>query len=196
MSNIKRLCVFCGSSSGSEPIYIQAAVEIGWLLAEHDIELVYGGGRIGLMGCLADAVLTAGGKVIGVIPKALVAREVAHTGLTELLIVESMHERKAKMEQLSDGFIALPGGFGTIDEFFEILTWSQIGIHQKPCALLNVDSYFDCIIAFIDNAVKQKFILPAHRDMIIAVSEPIELLRTILNYEHQTPTKWAIDLVP
>src|SRR6516164_2274986 len=148
---LKRICVFCGSSVGDRPIYLQAALELGRAIAERRLGLVYGGGHIGLMGVLADAVLSGGGEVIGVIPQALVDRELAHTGVTELRVVETMHQRKALMADLSDGFLALPGGFGTGDELFEILTWAQLGLHAKPIGVLNVGGYFDPLLAWLDH---------------------------------------------
>src|SRR5579871_639763 len=150
MTTLRRVCVFCGSSSGLRSSYAEAARRLGWTLAGHKVGLVYGGGKVGLMGTVADAVLERGGEAIGVIPQPLVAREIAHPGLTELRIVSSMHERKALMADLSDAFIALPGGYGTLEEFAEALTWSQLGIHKKPCGLLNVAGYYDNLIAFLD----------------------------------------------
>ena len=162
-----RLCVFCGSRGGNDPRFAQAAVELGTLMAERDIGLVYGGGRVGLMGLLADAARAADGEVIGVIPQALAEREIAHSGLTELRVVESMHERKALMGELSDGFIALPGGFGTLEEFCEVITWSQLGIHRKPCGILNVAGYFTHLIAMFDYAVAQGFISVENRGIVL-----------------------------
>ena len=163
---MQRICVFCGSSPGAKPDYIQTARLLGSTLAQRNITLVYGGASVGLMGQLARACLDAGGRVIGVIPKALVGMEVAYTQLTQLEVVGSMHERKARMAELADGFIALPGGLGTLEEFFEVLTWAQLGMHQKPCGLLNIDHYYDPLVAFLDRAVEQQFIEQAHREMI------------------------------
>jgi uncharacterized protein (TIGR00730 family) len=160
-----RVCVFCGSSRGSAPSYAEAAAELGTAMAGAGIGLVYGGGDVGLMGVVADAVLAAGGEVVGVMPEALVAREIGHTGLTELRITGSMHERKAMMADLADGFIALPGGFGTFDELFEILTWSQLGLHTKPVALLDVDGFWDPFVALLDRAVEAGFLRALHRDL-------------------------------
>lgn len=160
-------------------------------MASRRIGLVYGGGNVGLMGILADAMLEAGGEVIGVIPASLVAREVAHQGLTELRMVQTMHERKALMNELSDGFVALPGGFGTLDEFFEILTWSQLGIHGKPCGLLNVAGYYDNLLVMLDRAVAEKFLGPAHRELVITDTDAGRLLRRLAAFVPVTAGKWA-----
>jgi len=162
-----RLCVFCGSRPGSDPSYAAAARELADALARRRIGVVYGGGRVGLMGILADAALAAGAEVIGVIPHWLADREIAHQGLTELYRVESMHERKALMSELSAGFIAFPGGFGTLEEFCEVVTWSQLGLHRKPCGLLNVAGYFDPLIAMFDRAVAEGFVSPDNRRIVL-----------------------------
>ena len=175
----KRICVFCGSSAGVRPDYAEAAEALGHLLASRDIGIVYGGSHRGLMGTLADAALAAGGEVIGVIPRDMVEREVAHTGLSGLRIVESMHERKALMADLADGFIAMPGGFGTLDEFCEILTWAQLGLHAKPCGMLNVAGFFDPLLAAFDHAVAEGFIRPAHRGMMISEQNPVLLVNRL-----------------
>ncbi len=161
-----RICVFCGANTGRESLYTAAAREVGEKLALRGIEVVYGGGRIGLMGQVADAALAAGGRVIGVIPKRLDEREIAHTGLTALHVVDSMHERKALMARLSDAFLALPGGFGTLEEFCEAVTWTQLGIHDKPCGLLNVAGYFDPLIAMFDRCVADGFVAPETRAIV------------------------------
>ncbi len=163
---MKRICVFCGSSPGAKSDYVQTARLLGVTLAQRNITLVYGGASVGLMGQLAKACLDAGGQVIGVIPKALVGMEVAYTQLVQLEVVGSMHERKARMAELADGFIGLPGGLGTLEEFFEVLTWAQLGMHQKPCGLLNICHYYDSLVAFLDRAVEQQFVEQAHREMI------------------------------
>ena len=173
---MKRVCVFCGSSHGARPAYTETARRMGTLLAGRGITLVYGGGNVGLMGELADAALGAGGEVIGVIPRSLADREVAHLGLSELRIVQSMHERKAMIAELSDAFIAMPGGMGTYEEFFEVVTWSQLGLHRKPCGLLDVDAFYTPLIAFIDRAVEHGFIKAAHRGIVVSDSDPAELL--------------------
>jgi len=177
--SIRRICVFCGSSVGSRPVYVAAARELGRTLAERGLGVVFGGGKVGLMGVLADAALAAGGEAIGVIPEALVAREIAHNGLTELRVVHSMHERKTLMADLADGFIALPGGYGTFEEFFEAVTWTQLGIHSKPCGLLNVDGYYDALLALLDRAVSDGFIREANRALIVAASDVQTLLEKL-----------------
>jgi uncharacterized protein (TIGR00730 family) len=164
--SVKRICVYCGSSSGAKPEYTRAAVELGGLLVKNNIELVYGGADRGLMGAVAGAVLSGGGAVTGVIPRSFAAR-VAHQGLTKLHVVDSMHARKQLLFDLSDGFIVLPGGLGTLEEMFEQLTWSQIGLHSKPCGILNVRGYFDRLLGFLDYSVTEQFVHQAHRDMIL-----------------------------
>ncbi len=172
-----RICVFCGSSRGNRPAYREAAERVGSLLAGRGIGLVYGGGNIGLMGLMADAALAAGGEVIGVMPRRLVRREVAHRGLTELREVNSMHERKALMADLSDAFLALPGGYGTFEEFCEMLTWTQLGIHAKACGLLNVEGFFDPLLALFDRAVAEGFLKAQHRTLVLAHPEYKQKLR-------------------
>lgn len=171
-----RMCVFCGSNSGVREEYRTGTEAFGRLLAERQIELVYGGAHAGLMGVLADAVLAGGGRVIGVIPQALVGRELAHTGLTELRIVHSMHERKAVMASLSDGFVALPGGIGTLEELFEVWTWSQLGLHEKPCALLDLEGFYRGLSAFLDHVVSEGFLKPAQRQALIVDAHAGSLL--------------------
>lgn len=187
---MKRICVFCGSNSGIDPVFLETAEKVGKFLVSENVELVYGGGRVGLMGKIADTVLANGGRVIGVIPEALAIKEVAHQGLTELYIVDSMHERKALMAELSDGFIALPGGFGTFEELCEIITWAQLGIHQKPCALLNVNGFYDHLIAQIDLSVSQNFIRDEHRRLVLVESEIGQLYELMKNYEPPIIEKW------
>ncbi len=172
----RRVCVFCGSSDGNRVEYRQAAVALGRLLAEAGLGLVYGGAHVGLMGALADSALASGGEVIGVIPRALAVRELAHRHLTKLYVVQTMHERKAKMAQKSDAFVALPGGFGTLDEFFEVLTWFQLGIHSKPCMLVNTCGYFDGLLQFLDIAVEQGFLKPENRALVHQAPDPGEAL--------------------
>jgi uncharacterized protein (TIGR00730 family) len=167
MSPLKRICVFCGSSVGERPAYAAAARELGCTLAERGLGVVFGGGKVGLMGVLADAALAAGGEAIGVIPEALVAREIAHNSLTELRVVRSMHERKTLMADLADAFIALAGGYGTFEEFFEAVTWTQVGIHKKPCGLLNVEGYYDALLALLNRAVADGFIREANRSLVL-----------------------------
>ncbi len=187
---MKRICVFCGSNGGADPIFLETAGKVGEFLARENIELVYGGGRVGLMGKIADTVLQNGGRVIGAIPEALAIKEVAHQGLTEIHVVDSMHERKALMAELSDGFIALPGGFGTFEELCEIITWAQLGIHQKPCALLNVGGFYDHLMAQIDLSVKQNFIRDEHRKLVLMDSDIESLFEKMKNYEPPFIEKW------
>lgn len=187
---IKSVCVYCGSNSGSRPAYTQSARELGQILAQRRIRLVYGGGRVGLMGTIADAVLAAGGEVIGVIPESLVAREVAHRGLKDLRIVPSMHQRKALMAELSDAFIALPGGFGTLEEFAEILTWAQLGLHRKPHGIINIDGFYDSLLAFFDHAVAEKFVRQSHRDLVISDPDPARLLDLLATARPPSLDKW------
>jgi len=184
---LRRICVFCGSHSGAQKAYEQAAQTVGQLLCRRSIELVYGGGRVGLMGALADACLAAGGRVIGVIPQSLVDKEAAHSGLTELRVVSSMHERKSLMSELSDAFVALPGGFGTWEEFFEMLTWSQLGIQRKACAVLNVNGYYDPLLQMANAAVREGFIRDAHVDLLLTDSDPERLLDRVCSYASPMP---------
>ena len=171
-----RVCIFCGSSAGVRPAYADAARAMGTLLARRGVALVYGGGNVGLMGVVADAALAAGGDVIGVIPRSLFDREIAHTGLTDLRIVHSMHERKALMAELSDAFVAMPGGVGTFEEFFEAVTWTQLGLHRKPCGLLDVEGFYAPLEAFIDRAMQEGFIRPGHRGIVVTDTDPEALL--------------------
>jgi uncharacterized protein (TIGR00730 family) len=177
-----RICVFCGSSPGAKPEYTDAARELGALLAARNLTLVYGGGNVGMMGQLANAVLENGGNVTGVIPEAIMKMEVAHTGLSDLRVVDSMHTRKALMAELADGFIALPGGLGTLEEFVEVLTWAQLGFHAKPCGLLNVAGYYDSLLNFIAHTADQLFIQPEHRGLILEESAPAALLDRLATY--------------
>jgi uncharacterized protein (TIGR00730 family) len=186
----RRICVFCGSNSGTNPAYRDAAVALGQLLAERGIELVYGGGNIGLMGALADAVLQTNGRVIGVIPESLMAKEVGHLGLTELRIVKSMHERKALMADLSDGFIAMAGGFGTFEEFCEVVTWSQLAIHAKPCGLLNVEGYYDPLLQLFDQAVREGFLREENRRLVLEDRDPESLLKKMADFTPIPADKW------
>ncbi|QKI81653.1 TIGR00730 family Rossman fold protein [Kroppenstedtia eburnea] len=188
---MKNICVFCGSSPGSSPVYMEGAKQLGISLAEAGITLVYGGARVGLMGAVADTVLAHGGKVIGVIPKSLVDREIAHTGLTDLHIVSSMHERKALMSELADGFIALPGGSGTLEEFFEVFTWAQLGHHQKPCGLLNLNGYYTPLLQFIDHTIGEGFMKEDYRAMILSESGPEPLLQRFEQYQAPEIVKWV-----
>jgi len=177
MSNLTgRICVFTGSRHGARSEYAEAAKHLGRELVARGYGLVYGGGKVGLMTVIADTVLELKGHVTGVIPSSLVSKEVAHLGLSELRVVDSMHERKAVMAELSDGFIAMPGGIGTMEELFEVISWAQLGLHEKPCALLNVAGYYDPLIQFLDHAVEQDFVKPKHRELLIEESDPARLL--------------------
>jgi uncharacterized protein (TIGR00730 family) len=187
---MKRVCVFCGSSVGNQAIYRDIAVTMGTLLATKGIGLVYGGGNVGLMGVVADAALAAGGEVIGVIPQALADREVAHTRVTDLRVVDSMHTRKAMMADLSDAFIAMPGGVGTFEEFFEAVTWTQLGLHRKPCGLLNAGGFYSPLAVFIDQAVTEGFIKPVHRAIIVVDDDPARLLDRLGNVTLPDVAKW------
>jgi uncharacterized protein (TIGR00730 family) len=186
---LKRICVFCGSSPGRKPAYARAARELGQLLAGQGIGLVYGGAAVGLMGILAGAAADAGGEVIGIMPRSLVEREVAFAGLDDLRITDTMHERKALMAELADAFIVLPGGLGTLEESFEVLTWSQLGMHAKPCGFLNIDGYFDGALAFLDHAVEECFMEAEHRDMVIVETSAQRLLEAFGAYRPPTADK-------
>ncbi|MGD0471481.1 MAG: TIGR00730 family Rossman fold protein [Terriglobales bacterium] len=187
---MKRICVFCGSSQGSRPEYRVAAEELGAELVRRKIGLVYGGGNVGLMGVLADAVLRAGGKAVGVIPEHLMEREVGHKGLTKLHVVRSMHERKALMADLSDAFVALPGGFGTLEEFCEVVTWAQLGLHAKPCGILNVLGYYSPLLEMFDHAVQERFLKPENRALVLARDSVVELLRALEEWRPVRVEKW------
>ena len=178
-----RICVFSGSNPGRKPEYVQAARELGKALAKADIGVVYGGASIGLMGAVADAAMEQGGEVIGIIPQALVDKEIAHPGLTDLRVVGSMHERKAMMSELSDGFVALPGGLGTLEELFEVWTWAQLGYHSKPCAVYNLGGFYDGLTGWLDHVVSEQFIKPQHRGMLIVESQPQPLIQAMSEYE-------------
>jgi uncharacterized protein (TIGR00730 family) len=192
---LKRLCVFCGSNRGTLPEYTSAVRSLGRELADRQIGLVFGGGGVGLMGEIADAVLDAGGQVVGVLPHALGSKEIAHPDVEDIRIVGSMHERKALMSELSDGFIAAPGGYGTLEELFEQLTWGQLGMHRKPCGLLNVAHYFDSLLAFLDSSVQQKFIRPQHRETLLAADSAEDLIAQFETYQPPQVDKW-LDFEP
>jgi hypothetical protein len=187
---MKRICVFCGSSGGSQREYRACAEELGTELTRRNIGLVFGGGDVGLMGAIADAVLEAGGEAIGVIPEHLMAREIGHKELTKLHIVRSMHERKALMADLSDAFIALPGGFGTLEEFFEVLTWSQLGLHAKPCGIINVLEYYTPLLAMLDHAVEERFLKPQNRALVLASATAADLLQALEAWRPVHVEKW------
>ncbi len=187
---MKRVCVYCGSSIGNQKIYRDVAEAMGAVLARRGIGLVYGGGNVGLMGVVADAALAGGGEVIGVIPRSLADREIAHAGVNDLRVVDSMHTRKALMAELSDAFIAMPGGVGTFEEFFEAVTWTQLGVHRKPCGLLNAGAFYSPLAAFIDQAVTEGFIKPIHRAMIVVDDDPARLLDSLATIELPDVPKW------
>ncbi len=187
---MKRITVFCGSSFGTEEIYKQQATLLGQTLAKQNIELVYGGANVGLMGAVADGILNEGGKAIGVLPNFLRSKEIAHLGLTELILVESMHERKTKMNDLCDGVIALPGGFGTLEELFEMLTWTQLGLHKKPIAILNIDGFYDSLIELTKVMVEKGLLKEANQQMLLVSDNIDDLLEQMKNYVAPTTGKW------
>jgi uncharacterized protein (TIGR00730 family) len=191
---MKSICVFCGSSTGNNNLYKSAARELGKLMAEKDITLIYGGGNIGLMGIIANSVLENNGKVIGVIPQSLQEKELAHEGVTKMYVVKSMHERKALMAQISDAFVALPGGFGTLDELFESLTWNQLEIMNKPVAVFNINGYFDHLIALLKQSVQEKFLRKEHLKNLIVADDPQKLLQKIKKFKAVVAEKWIEDL--
>jgi uncharacterized protein (TIGR00730 family) len=187
---MQRLCIYCGSSSGASPLYTAAAHQLGQAMVRRNLGLVYGGASIGIMGTVADAVLAHGGEVIGVLPQALAHKEVAHPKLTELRIVNSMHERKAMMAELADGFIALPGGLGTLEELFEILTWAQLGMHQKPCGILNINQYYLHLLQFIEHAFAEQFIQTKYRGLLLVDDNPLTLLDKLQTYQPPVIKRW------
>ncbi len=188
--DIACVCVFCGSSPGADPAFADAAESLGRELARRGIRLVYGGGRVGLMGVLADSALRCGGEVHGVITRALRDKEVAHLGLTTLRIVATMHERKAAMADEAEAFVMMPGGFGTLDEFFEALTWTQLGIHAKPCGILNVGGFFDPLLELFEAATRQRFIRAEHRDMVVVEADPVSMIERLAAWVPVTAGKW------
>ncbi|HSY43357.1 MAG TPA: TIGR00730 family Rossman fold protein [Candidatus Acidoferrum sp.] len=188
---MKRIAVYCGSNKGTRPEYAAAAQELGRVLAREKIDLVYGGGMLGLMGEVADAAMKNGGHVIGVIPEKLVIKEVAHEKLPDLRVVKTMHERKALMAELSDGFIALPGGYGTFEEFFEVLAWSQLGWHQKPFGLLNIAGFYSPLTQFLDHTMTEGFIRPKHRELVIVEDQPEKILQRMRDFRPPTEIKWV-----
>ena len=188
---MRRVCVYCGSSTGNRPEYASAARELADVLVRHELELVYGGADKGIMGIIADAVLALGGRVHGVIPKMLTEKEIAHQGLTELHVVASMHERKTMMAALADGFIAMPGGYGTLEEIIEIITWGQLRFHDKPCGVLNTDGYFDHLLAYLDHANREGFLRRENRDMLLVDSDPAGLIQQFERYTAPHVEKWT-----
>ncbi|OAH99139.1 Rossman fold protein, TIGR00730 family [Methylomonas methanica] len=191
MTTINSICIYCGSSPGRIEAYGEAAQALAAALVSRNIRLIYGGAGIGIMGMVADQVLKLGGQAIGVIPKALAHKEVAHPNLTELHVTQSMHERKMLMAELADGFIALPGGIGTLEELFEIWTWAQLGFHQKPCGLLNVAGYYDALINFLDHVAAEQFVKPHHRGMLMVEADPQVLLDSYVNYQPPAVKHWV-----
>lgn len=187
---MRRICVYCGSNPGRQPVYRQTAAALGRAMSARDLGLVYGGAGIGVMGAIADAVLSEGQEAIGIIPRALAHKEVAHEGLTRQHVVGSMHERKAMMAELADAFVALPGGWGTMEEIFEVLTWAQLGFHEKPCGLLNVDGYFDGLFAFLEHAIEEQFVKPEYRELLILEADPEALLDRFAAYRAPRIHKW------
>ena len=190
MSDFKRICVFCGSSAGFDAVHRDTATKFGALLARETIALVYGGGSVGLMGAVADAVLASGGDVIGVIPRFLATRELLHEGVSDMRVTHDMHQRKALMAELADAFVALPGGLGTFEELFEVLTWAQLGLHRKPIGLLNVAGYFDPLVAMLDRAITDGFCKERHRELFVVESEPVRLLARLREHHPPTVKKW------
>jgi len=189
---MKRITVFCGSSSGTEEIYTSQATLLGETLAKRNIDLVYGGAKVGLMGAVADGILNAGGNAIGVLPNFMRSKEIAHPKLTELILVETMHERKTKMNDLCDGVIDLPGGFGTLEELFEMLTWGQLGLHKKPIAILNIDGYFDALIVFVQTMTDKGLLKEINQQMLLVSDSIDDLLEKMENYKAPTVGKWII----
>lgn len=189
-NTIQTICIYCGSSYGRQAIYTETAQALGELLAEREIRLIYGGAKVGLMGVVADAALSKGGEVIGVIPDSLVSHEVAHEGLTELIITDSMHTRKMRMAELADAFIALPGGWGTLDEMFEVLTWAQLGFHKKPCGLLNVAGYYEGLKQFFKHTVDEAFVRSSNYDLLLIENEPTILLDRLMKHQAAHIPKW------
>ncbi len=187
---MKNVCVFCGSNPGGDPVFLETAKSLGAFLAREGLTVVYGGASVGLMGATANACLAAGGKVVGVLPDFLKKKELAHTGLTELHVVPSMHERKALMAELSDGFVALPGGMGTLEEFCEIVTWAQLGLHAKPCGLLNVGGFYDPLLALVRTMVENRFVRDAHADIVLAAPTSETLLAAMRAYRPVAAPKW------
>ena len=190
---MKSICIFCGANFNGDPVLKQAIEQLAELMTDRNITLVYGGGKVGVMGLMADAVLQRGGKAIGVIPQFLMDKEVGHTGLTELHIVETMHQRKQLLSDLSDGVIMLPGGFGTLEEFFEVLTWLQLGLHTNPAGVLNVNGFYDLLLQQMDVMMEQKFLKPANRKLVLSSADPIELIHLMENFDAKPDEVWFRD---
>ncbi len=190
---MKSICVFCGANFNGDPLLSDAIDQLAEIMTNQNIALVYGGGKVGVMGLLADAILNKGGKAEGVLPKFLMDKEIAHTGLTKLHIVETMHERKQLMGDLCDGFITLPGGLGTMEEFFEVLTWLQLGLHSKPVGILNVNGYYDMLLKQLDVMVEQRFLKPVNRELVLSATDPIELVDMMNNFKAKPDEVWFRD---
>ncbi len=190
---MRSICVFCGANFNGDPLLLQAVNDLADVLVNRNITLIFGGGRVGVMGLIADAVLTRGGKAVGVIPQFLMDKEVAHTGLTELIVTENMHQRKQKMADLSDGVITLPGGFGTLEEFFEVLTWLQLGLHKSPIGLLNVDGFYDHLLLQMDLMVERKFLKPINRRLVLSDQQPDKLVEIMTNFQAKPDEVWFKD---
>jgi len=190
---MNRICVFCGSKMGINPRFLETAIQLGRVLAERRLDLVYGGASIGLMGAVADSVMAGGGKAVGVIPEAMASKEVAHDGLTEMHVVSSMHERKSMMARLADAFVALPGGFGSFEELLEMITWAQLGIHQKPVGILNVSGYYDPLIQLFERAIEEDFIRPSNRQLFLVDQEPDRLIQTLLTHKLPEVKRWITE---
>ena len=190
---MKSICVFCGANFNGDPLLSEAIDQLAEIMTAQNIALIYGGGKVGVMGMLADAILNKGGNVEGVLPKFLMDKEIAHTGLTKLHIVETMHERKQLMGDLCDGFITLPGGLGTMEEFFEVLTWLQLGLHGKPVGILNVNGYYDLLLKQLDVMVEQRFLKPVNRELVLSATDPIELVDMMNNFKAKTDEVWFRD---
>ncbi len=190
---MNRICVFCGSKTGNSPLFLETAIQLGRVLAERGLELVYGGASIGLMGAVADSVMAGGGKVVGVIPEAMASKEVAHDGVTEMHVVSSMHERKSMMARLADAFVALPGGFGSFEELLEMITWAQLGIHRKPVGILNVNGYYDPLIQLFEGAIEAGFIKPRNRQLFVIEQEADRLLQTLLAHKPPEVKRWITE---
>jgi uncharacterized protein (TIGR00730 family) len=190
---MNKICIFCGANFNNDPLLVQAIEQLAELMVNSDIGLVYGGGKVGVMGLIADAVLNKGGKVEGVLPRFLMEKEIAHTGLTKLHVVENMHERKQLMSDLCNGFITLPGGLGTMEEFFEVLTWLQLGLHNRPVGILNVNGYYDLLLQQLDVMVEQRFLKPVNRELVLSSADPIELLNLMRNFKVEIDEVWFRD---
>jgi len=190
---MKNICIFCGANFSGDPLLVDAIDQLAQIMVNRDITLIYGGGKVGVMGMVADAVLNKGGKAIGVLPQFLMDKEIEHPGLTELHIVENMHQRKQLMNDLCDGFITMPGGLGTMEEFFEVLTWLQLGLHNRPVGILNVNGFYDLLLQQLDVMVEQRFLKPVNRQLVLSSGDPIELINLMDNFKVETDEVWFRD---